>query len=116
MKQTIQQIFLFSIVRHLLTMLSGILVSWGWVDAETANHWTVDSAMKIVAGLISFVGPLYWSYRDKIREFVEKRIAILLPPDTHVDEVAAIANAVQDKKAVALGNMEEVDITSGRKQ
>lgn len=106
MKTTIYQTFLYSILRHLLTVLTGFLVSKGWVDAETADEFTTQASLEIAAGLIALGGALYWSYKDKIMAYVKIVIAKLMPPDTEIQKIETVAATVENKRAVALSNVE----------
>lgn len=106
MKESIYSKFLISVVRYVVASVSAIFVQHGLVDAGTADEFTTTAALQIVGGLISFGTMLWLSYKDRILEFVKTRVAIALPPNTSMEKVSAIANTVDDKKAVAVGDVE----------
>lgn len=104
MKETIYQRFLFAIFRHLISSLAGMLVTWGWIDAELANQFTESVAFKLATGAVALVIALYLSYKDKIWEFLKTKVAIAMPPNSTVNEVAQVASTVENKTAVAKGD------------
>jgi ABC-type nickel/cobalt efflux system permease component RcnA len=106
MKDSIYHAFIFSIIRHILSMLTGVLVSWGVLTAETANEFTTTAAVQIAAGVLTFGAALWLSYRDKIWQFLKLRIGIWMPPNTDPEIVAEIASTVDNKAEVARGGAE----------
>lgn len=105
MKESIYYRFFLSIIRHLVSALSAFFVHKGWVDAETADEFTGAAAAQIAIGIIAFAGTLWFAYKDKIWEFVKTRVGIELPPSTPISKVAAIAATVENKSAVAKGDI-----------
>jgi hypothetical protein len=103
MKETVYGAFLFSILRHILSMVTGILVAKGIVTTESADEFTTTAAIQISAAIITFATALWLSYRDKIWNFLKVRVGIWMPPNSTPETVAEIAGTVQNKAAVAKG-------------
>jgi F0F1-type ATP synthase membrane subunit a len=101
MKETVFHRFVYSIIRHFITLIAGYLVSRGIVDADLANEFTTEAAMQISFALVAFLATLYFSYKDKVWEFVKTKVAIILPPTVDVERVAEVAATIQNKRAVA---------------
>lgn len=109
-KETIEYRFFLSIIRHFVTWLCGMLVAWGWVDTQTATQFSESAAAKITIAVLGLIATLWYSYKDKVWEFLKTNIARLMPPDSSMQEIAEVASVVADKKSVAKGEA-EVDPT-----
>ena len=109
MKETIYTRFVLSIVRHLVTYLSGTLVTWGVVQADLANEFTAAASSKITTGLISFLVILYFAWKDKVWEFVKTAAAKILPPNTTYETIVSVANNFENKTAIAKGTIDPRD-------
>jgi hypothetical protein len=107
-KESVYFKFVLSIVRKAVTAVATLLVGWGYVDADLANEFSTSAAVKITLGIIAAAISFWASYKNVILETLKTRVAIALPPTTSIEKVAAIANTVHNKKAVASG---EVDLT-----
>lgn len=103
MKETVYYRVMLGIIRHFISAIATVLVAKGWIDSDTANEFTASASAQIVIGLIAFLTTLYFSYKDKIWEFVKTRVGIALPPNATMEKVVAVAHTVEDKKAVATG-------------
>lgn len=110
MKETVYSRVLYAILRHLISGISGVLVAHGWIEAELANNFNDSAAMQITLGIISFLTAIYFSYKDKILEFVKTHIARVLPPTTPMETVNKIARTVEKKKEVAKGDLSSLNL------
>lgn len=113
MKETVTQRFLFSLFRHILTGICTILVQRGWVTAELSDEFTSTVALQIAAGVIGLGGVLWFSYKDKVWEFVKTNVAKLLPPSTSMETIVAVSKTVENKSEVAKGNTQSVTTFPG---
>lgn len=112
MKETVYTRFLYSIIRHIISGLAFILVHRGWVEVELANKFTDSAAMDITAGVVALGISLYFSYKDKIWEFVKTNIAKVLPPASTMETVVKVSKNVENKKEVAQGDLSSLDLES----
>jgi hypothetical protein len=111
MGETVQQRFLLSVLRYFLTWIGGMLVQKGLVKAELVSGFFASEAFTLMlSGSAFFLISIYYSYKNTIWEFVKTRIGILVPPDTPFEDVVKIASIVNDKHAVAKGEMEKLNM------
>lgn len=58
-------------IRHILTMVGGILVAKGWLDEGT---WA-----SVVGALMTLIG-VFWSYQNKAAVESKVAAALMMPP------------------------------------
>jgi len=58
-------------IRHVLTMVGGVLVAKGWLDEAT---WTA-----LVGAMMTLVG-VFWSYQNKVTVESKVEAALMMPP------------------------------------
>lgn len=102
--------FLLSIIRHFLSGIGLYLVGKGVISEEFLNKFVESAGAQIIAGLIAFIGALYLSYRNKVWEFLKTRIGLILPPTATINDVVQVAEKIEDKEAVAKGEVKAEDI------
>lgn len=111
MKEAVFAALIRSFVRKGITALSSALVTKGIIDANLAGRLNTEAVTLITTGIITFLVSAWLSYRNVIIEFVKTRIGILMPPTTTLETVTQIAENVEDKRAVAKGEVKAEDIT-----
>ena len=111
MKEAVFAALLRSFIRKGMSVLSGVLVTKGIIDADLAGRLNTEAVAFITTGVITLLVSTWLSYRNVIIEFVKTRIGILMPPTTTLETVTQIAENVEDKRAVAKGEVKAEDIT-----
>lgn len=102
-KDGIYKSVLMGIIRHIISGLSGILVAHGFITYELGSKFTDTVTLDVSSALILFATSIWFSYKDKIWEFLKTRIAILLPPTATMKRVEEVAKTVENKTAIATG-------------
>lgn len=86
------QLFWGSIIRHFLTLVSGVLITHGYVDTSTANTYIEE-----LIGILLYVAVNVWSNRVTYWEQIRKLVARAMPKGT--TDIAV--NRMVDELAVA---------------
>jgi hypothetical protein len=104
MKESLYRMILTSLLRGVLFMASGFLISHNVVAPEEMDEW-VNRNSQMLAGIVLALVGTAWLSRDKIRQLVRLKLAVdKTPPNITVSSV------IKEQKAMPLS--QEIKIAS----